>query len=103
MGVIIFATLFGLAIAAAFVQLAVLRRQSFSLRTAAASGVIAILFVFLVAIAAGYFVARVRIGDHYEINSEFMAIVVVGPATAGAVVGAIIGGLIARYSFTARL
>jgi hypothetical protein len=54
MGVIIFGALFGLAIAAAFVQIAVLRRKCFSFCPVAASGVIAILFVFLVAVAAGY-------------------------------------------------
>ena len=102
MGVVIFAALFGLAIAAAYVQFAVFRRQSFSFRTAAASGLIAILFVSFVALVVGYFIARVRIGDHYEVNSEFMSIVVVVPAILGAFAGSIIGGLIARYSFTAR-
>lgn len=34
-------------------------------------------------IVIGYFLARVRTNDHYEINSVFVAIVVVGPATVG--------------------
>jgi len=67
MGFIIFAVLFGLATAGSVVQLAVLRRRSF------------------------------RITDHYEIHSEFMAIVVIGPATVGALIGAVGGGVIARY------
>ena len=55
MGVIIFATIIGLAIAGSVVQFAVLRRQSFSFRIAALSGTIAVLFVFLVATVIGYF------------------------------------------------
>jgi ABC-type thiamin/hydroxymethylpyrimidine transport system permease subunit len=102
MGFIIFAGLFGLTITAGFVQFAVFRKQCFSFRTAAASGVIAILFVILAAVVAGYFIARVRIDDHYEVNSEFAAIVVVGPATVGALLGAVVGGLAARYTFTSR-
>jgi hypothetical protein len=97
MGVTIFAVLFGLAVAGSVVQAAVLRRTSFSLRTAAVSGIFAVLFVVLVATVVGYFMARVRIGDHYELNSVFVAIVVVGPATAGALIGAVGGGLIARH------
>ncbi len=46
MAVIFFAVLFGLAIAGSVVQFAVLRRQSFSFRTTAFSGAIAVLFVF---------------------------------------------------------
>ena len=102
MPVIFFAALFGLAIAGSVVQFAVRRHQSFSLRTAAVSGLIAILFVFLVAAVLGYFLARVRINDHYEVNSVFMAIVVVGPATVGAFIGAFGGGIIAHHSFTDR-
>jgi ABC-type molybdate transport system permease subunit len=102
MGVIIFAALFGLAIAGWFVQFAMLRRQSFSFRTVAVSAVIAIMFVALVATVVGYFVARVRINDHYEVNSTFMLIVVVGPAMVGALVGTVVGGFIARYNSTVR-
>ena len=97
MGVTIIAVLFGLAIAGSVVEITVLRSRSFSLRTAVVSGILAILFVVLVATVVGYFVARVRIDDHYELNSDFMAIVLVGPATAGALIGAVGGGLIARY------
>ena len=43
-----------------------------------------------------------RINDHYEVNSDFMAIVVVGPATVGALIGAIGGGFIARHSLSDR-
>jgi hypothetical protein len=102
MPVIFFAVLFGLAIAGSVVQFAVLRCQSFSFRTAALSGAIAVLFVFLVATVIGYFLARVRINDHYEVNSGFMAIVVVGPATVGAFIGALCGGLIGRYTSADR-
>jgi len=103
MGVTIVAALFGLAVAGSVVQFAVLRRTSFSFRTAALSGLFALLFVVLVSTVVGYFVARVRINDHYEVNSVFMAIVVVGPATAGALIGAVGGGLIARHSSANRL
>lgn len=97
MGFTIFAVLFGLAVAGSVVQFAVLRRSSFSFWTATVSGIFAVVFVVLVATIVGYFVARVRIGDHYEPNSVFMAIVVVGPAAAGALIGAVGGGFIARY------
>jgi small-conductance mechanosensitive channel len=97
MPVIFFAALFGLAVAASAVQFAVRRHQSFCLRTVAVSGIIAILFVFLVATVIGYFLVRVRINDHYEFNSVFMAIIVVGPATVGAFIGALGGALIARH------
>ncbi len=50
----------------------------------------------------GHFLARVRINDHFEVNSDFAAIVVVGPATAGALIGALGGGLMARYMLTDR-
>jgi hypothetical protein len=103
MGVIIFGGLFGLAVAASVVQIAVARRASFSVRTVAVSGAVAILFVILVAIIVGYFLARVRINDHYEVNSTFMAIVVVAPATIGALIGAVGGGVIARYAAADRL
>jgi multisubunit Na+/H+ antiporter MnhG subunit len=102
MGFIIFAGLFGLTIAAGFVQFAVFRIQCFSFRTVAASGLVAILFVFIVAVVAGYFIARVRIDDHYQVNSEFASIVVVGPATVGALLGGGVGGLAARYTSTSR-
>ena len=102
MGFTIFAVLFGLAVGGSVVQLAVLRRPSFSFRTAAVSGVLAVLFVVLVATVVGYIFARVRINDHYEVNSDFMAIVVVGPATVGALIGAIGGGFIARHSLSDR-
>jgi hypothetical protein len=49
MGFMIFAALFGLAIAGSVVQFAVLRRTSFSLRAAVVSGILAVLFVLLVA------------------------------------------------------
>jgi hypothetical protein len=97
MGVTIFAGLFGVAVAGSLVQLAVFRRTSFSFRTAAVSGILAVVFVVLVATVVGYFPARVRINDHYELNSVFIAIVVVCPAAAGALIGAIGGGLIARH------
>lgn len=97
MGFTIFAALFGLAIAGSVVQFAVLRRTSFSLRAAVVSGILAVLFVLVIATIVGYFVARVRINDHYEFNSVFASIVVVGPATAGALIGAVGGGLVARY------
>jgi hypothetical protein len=61
------------------------------------SGIFAVLFVVLVATVVGYFMARVPIDDHDEVNSELMAILIVGPAATGAVVGAVGGGLIARY------
>jgi len=98
----IFAALFGLAVAGSVVQFGVLRRTAFSFRTALVSGMVAVLFVVLVATVVGYFLIRVRINDHYEINSVFMAIVVVGPATVGALIGAVGGGLIARYSSAGR-
>ena len=97
MGFTIFAALFGLAIAGSVVQFAVLRRTAFSLRAAVVSGILAVLFVLLGATIVGYFVARARINDHYEFNSVFASIVVVGPATAGALIGAVGGGLVARY------
>ena len=102
MGFTIFAVLFGLAVGGSVVQLAVLRRTSFSFRMAVVSGVLAVLLVVLVATVVGYILARVRINDHYEVNSDFMAIVVVGPATAGALIGAISGGFIARHSLSDR-
>jgi hypothetical protein len=97
MGFMILAAIFGLTVAGSVVQFAVLRRTSFSLRAALVSGILAVLLVLLVATIVGYFVARVRINDHYEFNSVFASIVIVGPATAGALVGAVGGGLVARY------
>jgi TRAP-type C4-dicarboxylate transport system permease small subunit len=47
------------------------------------SGILAVLFVVVVATVVGYFMARVLINDHYEFNSELMAILIVGPATIG--------------------
>jgi len=102
MGPIIFGGLFGLAIAASVVQITVARRTSFCFRTAAISGGLAIIFVALVAIVVGYFLARVRINDHYEVNSTFMAVVVVAPATIGAFIGAVGGTLIAHYTAVDR-
>jgi DMSO reductase anchor subunit len=96
MGAIIFAALFGLAVGVSVVEFAVLHHKPFSFRMALVSGIAAVLFVVLVATVVGYFLTRVRINDHYEANSVFMAVVVIGPATVGAVVGAIGGALIAR-------
>ena len=97
MSVTIFAVLFGLAVAGSVVEFAVLRCRSISFRTAVFSGILAVLFVVVVATVVGYFMARVFINNHYEVNSELMAILIVGPATVGALVGAVGGGLIARY------
>jgi uncharacterized membrane protein YcjF (UPF0283 family) len=97
MAAMIFSALFGLAVAAASVQVAALWRDSFSWRAVAASAVGALVFIVAVAAAVGYFLARVRIGDHYEANSTLIGVFVVGPAAAGAVVGAVVGALAARY------
>ena len=102
MPVIFFAALFGLTIAASVVQFAVHRCQSFRLRIAALSGIIAILVIFLVAVVVGYFLFRIRINDHYEVDSDFGTIVVIGPATVGAFIGAVGGGLIAHRNFPNR-
>ena len=102
MGVIIFAALFGAAITASFVQLTARRSQSFSLRRTAASGFVAVVFVVAVSTIVAYFLTRVHIGDHYEANSILMAVLVVRPATVGAVLGAVGGGLMARYTLATR-
>ena len=101
MGVIVFAALVGLIIAAGFVQFTASRNDSFSWRTVAVSGFVAVVFVGAIATVVAYFLARVRIGDHYEANSVLMTALVIEPAAVGALVGVFAGGVIARY--TSRL
>lgn len=97
-GAIVFSFLFAAAIGAAIVQFPSYRRHSFSWRAAAVSGFVALVLVVMVATPIAYFLARVRIGDHYEVNSVLMAIFVVGPAAAGVIAGAAMGAFIARYA-----
>ena len=92
MAVIVFAALFGVAIGAGFVQVAAFRSESFSWRTVAVTGFVAVILVGAIATVVGYFLARVRIGDHYEVNSVLMAVLVIEPAAAGALAGVIAGG-----------
>lgn len=103
MGVIFIATIFGLAVAAGIVQFAVIRSGTFSLRRAGISGVIALLLVSLVATITAYFLTRVHIGDHYEVNSILMITFVCGPAAIGAIVGAVTGGFLAYHALHPRV
>jgi uncharacterized membrane protein YcjF (UPF0283 family) len=98
MAAMIFSALFGLAVAAAGVQVAAFRRKPFSWRAVAASAVGALVLVVALAAVVGYFLTRVRIADHYEANSTLILVFVVGPAAAGAVVGAVVGAVAARYT-----
>jgi len=102
MGAILIAAIVGLAVATGVVQFGVARSGSFTFRAVAVSGVVAILLVFIVATVVAYFLARVRIGEHYEVNSVFTGVFVVWPGTIGAVIGAVCGAYLAYHSVSPR-
>ena len=98
MGIFVFAIILGLAIATPIVSVAIIRKRACSFPAVAVSAVVAIAFVFVVATIAAYFLMRVRIGDHYEVNFVLMTTFIVWPATVGALVGAVCGGFLAYKS-----
>jgi biotin transporter BioY len=86
------ASFFGLlilniAVALLLVWLVVTRRVSW--RRGFALTLAALLLVAGICIAVGYFVLRVRISDHYEINLVALRIFVLPPIVAGVVAGAL--------------
>ena len=102
MGIIVIAAILGLGVATGVVQFGIARSGSFTFRTVVVTALLAVLLVFAVATVVAYFLARVRIGDHYEVNSVLMGVFVVWPATIAAVIGAACGAYLARHSVRPR-